>query len=69
MKDHQIYLPEELRRESSREDLKAYYLKQWPILRKKWQRAGALKEAFDPENPLGMWRIAIQDFYHICLPL
>jgi len=69
MKDHQIYLPEELRRESSREDLKAYYLKQWPILRKKWQRAGALKEAFDPENPLGIWRITIQDFYHITLPL
>jgi hypothetical protein len=69
MRDHQVYLPAELRRNASREELASYYRKQWPTLRKKWQKAGALEEAFAPENPLGMWRLTIQEFYQISLPL
>ena len=69
MRDNQAYLPEDLRAGADREDLRVYYQKLWPVLRKKWQKAGALKEAFAPENPLGIWRLAIQDIYDIKLPL
>jgi transposase len=69
MRDNQAYLPEELRSNAEREELARYYLKIWPDLRKKWQRAGALQEAFAPENPLGCWRLAIQEIYDIRLPL
>lgn len=69
MRDNQAYLPEDLRRHADWEDLRMYYRKMWPALRKKWQRAGALEEAFAPGNPLGMWRNAIQDIYEIPLPL
>ncbi len=69
MRDNQAYLPEELRTHADREELARYYLKIWPDLRKKWQRAGALREAFAPENPLGIWRLTIQEIYGISLPL
>ena len=69
MRDHKVYLPEEIRQNATEEELKTYYLKQWPILRKKWQKAGALQEAFAPENPLGIWRHTIEEFYQISLPL
>jgi transposase len=69
MRDHQVYLLEELRQNVEEKEMKAYYLKQWPALRKKWQKAGALQEAFAPENPLGMWRNMVQEFYQISLPL
>jgi len=69
MRYNQVYLPPELRKHADREELKKYYLEQWPIWRKKWQKAGALAEAFAPENPLGIWRIAIQEIYDISLPL
>jgi transposase len=69
MRHHQIYLPEGLRQQATEEDLKMYYLKLWPTLRKKWLKAGALQEAFAAENPLGMWRNMIQEFYKISLPL
>ena len=44
-------------------------LETWERLRDLWKKAGALKEAFDPNNPLGKWRDAIQEFYEIELPL
>lgn len=69
IRHNQVYLPPELRVHADREDLKKYYLEQWPIWRKKWQKAGALSQAFAPENPLGAWRIFIQEFYDISLPL
>jgi hypothetical protein len=69
MRYNQVYVPPELRKHAEREELKKYYLKQWPIWRKKWQLSGALHKAFSPENPLGIWRIAIQEIYEITLPL
>lgn len=69
MRYGQVYLPPELRKHAERDDLKKYYLEQWPVWRKKWQKAGALTQAFAPENPLGVWRIAIQEIYNIRLPL
>jgi transposase len=69
MRYGQVYLPPELRKHADREDLKRYYLEQWPVWRKKWQKADALTQAFSPENPLGIWRIAIQEIYDIHLPL
>jgi transposase len=69
MRSHQAYLPPHLRRNADTEELRAYYLQLWPVLRKKWLKAGALAEAFAPENPLGAWRLAIQEFYGISLPL
>jgi transposase len=69
MRYGQVYLPHELRKHAEREDLKAYYLEQWPVWRKKWEKTGALTQAFSPENPLGIWRIAIQEIYEIRLPL
>lgn len=69
MRYGQVYLPPELRKHAEREELKKYYLEQWPVWRKKWQKAGALTQAFAPENPLGIWRIAIQEIYEIHLPL
>jgi len=69
MRWNQAYLPPHLRRNADTEELRAYYLQLWPVLRKKWLKAGALSEAFAPENPLGAWRLAIQEFYGISLPL
>lgn len=69
MRYTQVYLPPEMRKHAERDELKKYYLEQWPFWRKKWQKAGALRQAFSPENPLGMWRIAIQEIYEIRLPL
>ncbi len=69
MRDNQAYLPPELQQDSDWESLRAYYLEQWPALRKKWLKSGALKEAFSPDNPLGIWRLAIQEIYDISLPL
>jgi len=69
MRYNQVYLPPELRKHADRDVLKNYYLKQWPIWRKKWQQSGAISQAFSPENPLGIWRIAIQEIYEISLPL
>lgn len=64
-----IYMPENLRGDSSEAERAAYYLKSWPLLLRKWKRVGAAKEAFDINNPLGAWRHCIEDLYKIQLPL
>jgi len=69
MRYNQAYLPPALRRDADAASLKTYYLREWPRWRKKWRAAGALEVAFAPENPMGVWRNAIQDIYSITLPL
>lgn len=69
MRTFQCYIPEELRNPSDFDELAAYYLKMWPRLHGIWKKAGALKVAFDPANPLGQWRECIQAIYEIELPL
>lgn len=69
MRYNQVYLPPHLRKNASRDDLKAYYLAQWPKWRKKWMDKGAMELAFAADNPLGIWRNAIQEIYSIHLPL
>ena len=64
-----IYLPEPLRKDAEASELAAYYVKLWPALRRKWEKAGALETAFDPANPLGIWRDCVQTLYNIKLPL
>jgi hypothetical protein len=69
MRYNQVYLPPHLRKNASQDDRKAYYLAQWPKWRKKWQEKKALELAFAADNPLGIWRNAIQEIYSIHLPL
>lgn len=69
MRTGTAFLPAALRHTPDRDELAAYYLQRWPALRQKWQRAGALQEAFDPANPLGRWRECIEALYRIELPL
>lgn len=64
-----IYLPERLRSDASRQELSSYYVKLWPALRRKWNKVGAAKAAFDSTNPLGAWRDCVQSLYNIELPL
>jgi transposase len=68
MRRSQIYLPPELRRKNvNSKDRVDYYQTMWPYLRDKWQKAGALKAAFNEKNPLGRWRNMVQDLYEIKL--
>ena len=69
MRYNEAYIPQQLRDNADPEALRAYYLQQWPIWRKKWVASGALKIAFAPENPLGKWRECIEVIYDIKLPL
>ena len=69
MRHNEAYIPQALRDRADPEELRAYYLKQWPIWRKKWLVSGALEVAFAPENPLGIWRECIEAIYDIKLPL
>lgn len=70
MKRSQIYLPPKLRaKEVDPKERVDYYLTMWPSLRDKWQKAGALKAAFNDECPLGGWRNMVQDLYKIKLAL
>ena len=69
MRYNQAYLPQALRDHGSMDEMRSYYEKQWPIWRKKWLAAGALQEAFAPENPLGQWRECIEAIYDIELPI
>jgi hypothetical protein len=41
----------------------------WPYLREKWKKVGALEEAFGTNRPLGIWRQIIQQLYDIKLKL
>lgn len=69
MRNNDSYLPPELRNGATVEELRTYYLQQWPILLKKWTKIGAAHTAFDEQNPLGQWRKRIEEIYEIELPL
>lgn len=69
MRNNDSYLPPELRHGATVEELRAYYLKTWPTLLKKWTLLGAAHAAFHEDNPLGQWRNRIEEIYEIELPL
>jgi len=69
MRNNDSYLPPELRHGATREELRAFYLKQWPTLLKKWTLLGAADTALHEDNPLGQWRKRIEEIYEIELPL
>lgn len=69
MRNNDSYLPPELRHGATVDELRTYYLQQWPILLKKWTTLGAAHTAFDEQNPLGQWRKRIEEIYEIELPL
>jgi len=68
MKTSQVYLPDLLRKKDAKPEERAgYYLMNWPSLRDKWRKAGAIKAAFDQTSPLGQWRDMVQKVYDIKL--
>jgi len=69
MRNNDSYLPPELRHGATKEELRSYYLQQWPKLLKKWTKLGAEQAAFHKDNPLGQWRKRIEAIYEIELPL
>jgi hypothetical protein len=69
MRNNDSYLPPELRHGATVEELRTYYLQQWPKLLKKWTKIGAAHAAFHEDNPLGQWRKRIEGIYEIKLPL
>ncbi len=69
MRNNDSYLPPELRNGATVEELRTYYLQQWPKLLKKWTKLGAAHTAFHEDNPLGQWRKRIEEIYEIKLPL
>ena len=66
MRTTNAYIPQNLLGASS-DDRRAYYIEMWPLLRRKWKAVDALEQAFDPENPLGIWRKSVQKCYGIKL--
>ncbi len=69
MRNNDSYLPPELRHGATVEELRSYYLQQWPKLLKKWTKIGAAHVAFHEDNPLGQWRKRIEEIYEIELLL
>ncbi|MBU0485908.1 MAG: transposase [Proteobacteria bacterium] len=70
MKTSQVYLPDRFRKNDAKPEERAgYYLMNWPSLRDKWRKAGAIKAAFDQTSPLGQWRDMVQKIYDIKLTL
>ncbi len=70
MRTYQTYLPEILRdTKCNMQERADYYFTTWPKLHRKWNKAGALKIAFDKDMPLGKWRSIIQKLYGIELRL
>lgn len=70
MRTSQVYMPQRLRNAKTKpEERAAYYLMNWPLLREKWNKAGALKIAFEKDRPLGQWRSMVQELYDIKLKL
>ena len=70
MRNSQIYMPVELRKDdASMEDKAGYYLTLWPYLRGKWRKVDALDVAFANDRPLGQWRDMVQRLYDIELKL
>jgi hypothetical protein len=69
-KNHFIYLPTHLRgQNASSQERVQYILDTWPALLVKWKRLGLHEEAFASENPLGQWRLIMQEIHDIDLPL
>ena len=70
MRTSQVYLPPDLRKgDYAPEEKASYYLMNWPYLRGKWKKVGALEEAFALNRPLGLWRQIVQELYGIKLKL
>jgi len=70
MRTSQVYLPPDLRKDDYTPEEKAsYYLMNWPYLREKWKKVGALEEAFESNRPLGLWRLIVQELYDIKLKI
>ncbi len=69
MRHSYVYLPENLRGQSSFEARRAYFQMFWPYLLEKWKRYNAHEIAFAAENPLGQWREVVQNVYNITLRL
>ena len=70
MRTSQVYLPPDLRKDDYIPEEKAsYYLMNWPYLREKWKKVGALEETFASNRPLGLWRLIVQELYDIKLKL
>jgi transposase len=67
MRHSYVYLPENLRGSSSLQARREYFQILWPYLLEKWKRYNAHEMAFAVENPLGQWREAVQNVYHITL--
>jgi len=67
MRFSHIYLPPDLRIDTTFEERAKYYQVTWPYLLDKWKRYGAHEIAFAPENPLGQWRDIVQPLYKIAL--
>ncbi len=66
MRTNNAYIPQNLL-SASTDQRRAYYVKMWPLLRRKWRAVDALELAFNPENPLGQWRNCVQECYGIKL--
>ena len=70
MRTSKVYMPKRLRNaKTTPEERAAYYLMNWPRLREKWNKIGALKIAFEKDCPLGQWRNMVQELYDIKLKL
>jgi hypothetical protein len=69
MRHSYVYLPENLRGPSSFKARREYFQMFWPYLLEKWKRYHAHEIAFAAENPLGQWREAVQNVYHITLKI
>jgi hypothetical protein len=70
MRTSQVYLPPNLRKDGYKpEERASYYLMNWPYLRDKWQKVGAVEAAFTKNRPLGLWRQIVQELYEIKLKL
>jgi len=70
MRTSQVYLPPHLLKgDYTSEQRASYYLMNWPYLRDKWKKVGALEVAFAKNRPLGLWRQVVQEFYGIKLKL
>jgi hypothetical protein len=70
MRTSQVYLPPNLRKDDyTSEERASCYLMNWPYLRDKWKKVGALEAAFADNRPLGLWRQIVQEFYDIKLKL
>jgi transposase len=70
MRNSSIYLPPELRGSNVPVESRVeYYQILWPYLVEKWKKYNAHHVAFAPENPLGQWRIMIQELYDLELKL